>query len=373
MQKSPCTVTHVITTLDRGGAERALLDLARTQVSEGLEVEVIPLKGRIEMYDDFESSGIKVLDFALNRKPLRQLKSLKFLLRSRIERKGVVHAHLPRAELICRLALGDVEFIATRHNSEAFWPKAPSRVSALLSRFVVRYASICAISNSVKHFIYTFGEVSRNNEVRVIYYHYVRVNKPLALISKTSQRFLGQSLRIGTVARLTNQKGLDLLISAMPIVLNEFPEASLDILGEGPDASKLWNLTEKLGLNDSINFLSKRKDPEAFIQELDLFVLPSRYEGLGRVLLEAMDMEVPIVASNVGAILEVLGSEHPGLVDPLNPKALASKIKAFAHSSTLVKQSLDIQRERMSFFVNYKQFEHYNELYNAVLMKRLRN
>ncbi len=372
MQKFPYLVTHVITTLDRGGAERALLDLARTQINRGFRVEVIPLKGKNELYADFKNSGIRVVDSVLNQGPIRQLKLLKSILESRVNRNGVIHAHLPRAELVCRLALGDLEFVATRHNSESFWPSVPSIVSSWLSRYVVRNVTLCAISNSVKEFVYTLREVPRENDVRVIYYNYARARIQSTLNSKVTHRVLGESIRIGAVARLANQKGLDLLISAIPLVLVQYPNLTLDILGDGPDRSKLINQTKKLGLSESVHFFPRREDPEVFIRELDLFVLPSRYEGLGRVLLEAMDMEVPIIASKVGAILEVLSLKHPGLVEPLNPIALASRIKEFIDSPTLVKQSLNIQRERLSHFVNYKQCEEYAELYFKILTNRSR-
>jgi len=93
----------------------------------------------------------------------------------------------------------------------------------------------------------------------------------------------------------------------------KFPESSLTILGAGPLESELKQFSKTLGISDSVQFLGRSSQIFDFLQNLDAFILTSKYEGFGMVLLEAMDVGVPIIASDNSAIPEVLGKDFPGL------------------------------------------------------------
>ena len=131
--------------------------------------------------------------------------------------------------------------------------------------------------------------------------------------------------------RLTRQKGFDLLLEAMPALLAEHPGLFLCLAGEGPERAALAAQARHLELGDRVRFLGERGDLAALFAAADLFVLPSRSEGSPYVLLEAMALGLPVVATAVGDVAEMLGGEAasgaPGLVPPGNAPALAAAIR----------------------------------------------
>jgi glycosyltransferase involved in cell wall biosynthesis len=126
-------------------------------------------------------------------------------------------------------------------------------------------------------------------------------------------------------ARHEYPKGADVLLQALPTVLHAFPRARLLIAGrEGRLTPALRAGVRRLGLEENVELLGPRSDVPDLMCAADVFVLPSRWEGLGGVLLEAMALEAPIVASDIGPIREVLGNGETGvLVPPGDPSALA--------------------------------------------------
>ncbi|MGB9885738.1 MAG: glycosyltransferase family 4 protein [Moorellales bacterium] len=131
------------------------------------------------------------------------------------------------------------------------------------------------------------------------------------------------------VGRLTKQKGLDLLLRALYYVAAELPKVGFRLLlvGDGPDRPVLEALARDLGLADKICFLGFRDDVPDILARSDIFVLPSRYEGMPYALLEAMAASLPVIATDVGenaALLEGAGI----VVPPEDVLALSQALKA---------------------------------------------
>jgi len=126
--------------------------------------------------------------------------------------------------------------------------------------------------------------------------------------------------------RLRREKGIDVLLNALPEVVRRFPEAHLSILGEGPQESDLKEQVAKLGLSRSVTFLGFKPDPAPYIGHADVFVLPSRFEGMPNALLEALALDSPAVASDcAGAIRDIQRSNPEMVVVPAeNPAALSA-------------------------------------------------
>ena len=121
---------------------------------------------------------------------------------------------------------------------------------------------------------------------------------------------------IGIVSKLWEGKGHEVLIRAFKEIKKEVKEARLVIVGEGPLDGMLHDLGDKLGLTDSILFTGFQSDVSEIIASFDIAVLPSFFEGMGRVLLEAMAMEKPVVASRVGGIPDLVKDRVNGLLTP---------------------------------------------------------
>jgi hypothetical protein len=131
--KKSTPILHVITTIDRGGAENQLLVLAKYQVKNGKKVSIVFLKGKSELESQFLEIGATVINSIANKALVYQLIFLRNFFKSN---NAIVHAHLPRAELLSALSIKKQKFFVTRHNAEPFFPKAPKILSILLSRFV---------------------------------------------------------------------------------------------------------------------------------------------------------------------------------------------------------------------------------------------
>ncbi|MBD3156893.1 glycosyltransferase [Candidatus Peregrinibacteria bacterium] len=130
-----------------------------------------------------------------------------------------------------------------------------------------------------------------------------------------------------SVAELHERKGLQYLIKALPEVIEEHPRTILAIAGSGPLRNDLEKMAMREGVMDHVRFLGFQKDIPHIMAASDLFVLPSKKEAFGLVLLEAGIARVPVVASNVGGIPEIIDHEKTGLlIPPENPRKLAESI-----------------------------------------------
>jgi glycosyltransferase involved in cell wall biosynthesis len=135
------------------------------------------------------------------------------------------------------------------------------------------------------------------------------------------------------VGRLAPEKGLDTLIDAWPSVRVEYPEARLILIGEGPERPSLEARARALGLTlgpgQAVELPGTSPDATAALREADLFVLPSREEGMSIALLEAMALGVPLVASSIPGNLRLITDfKHGRLAPPIDPEALARVIIA---------------------------------------------
>jgi glycosyltransferase involved in cell wall biosynthesis len=328
------SVIHVITTISMGGAEKQLLTLASEQAKSGREVKVIFLKGTPELEADFEESGVSIYGSIANRNPFIQV----FLLAHHLKniRDTIVHAHLPRAELICSLVLSKRNnLIVSRHNSEPFFPGAPSVISRFLSNYVVSKSKyVIAISEAVKKFLIDTKEVRNLKKIEVVYYGFslTKVLDTSFVDNIKYKEVRDKQLVIGTVSRLVPQKDLKTLIKGFSIFNNRFPGAYLVVVGEGNLKSELIDYSRDLGIENNVIWFGRTSQVELVIREFDIFALTSVYEGFGLVLLEAIASGVPIVAARNSAIPEVLGSDYEGLFETGNSEELAKLIEQSLNS-----------------------------------------
>jgi glycosyltransferase involved in cell wall biosynthesis len=344
-------IIHLITTIERGGAEKQLLVLARKQIELGLEVEIIFLQGENDLEKDFEISKCMVNDFISNRNFIVQILMLSKYLR---KFPNPVHAHLPKSELIASFVCPKKSFVVTRHNSENFWPGAPNTISKLISKFVTsRAAKFISISNAVKKFVIENGEVSKNCTVDVIHYG-SDLNSALnsiGLLDLSSRISRSNNIfRIGSIGRLVDQKDYPTLIMAFKELLIIYPESELYIVGNGNRKGELEKLVRKLEIYEKVFFLGRTQYISEFLSLIDLFVLPSKYEGFGLVLLEAMIAKKPILASNNSSIPEVLGLEFPGLFKTGSAQELFGKMQLIMSDKNFSIKLIDKYSDQLKKF-----------------------
>lgn len=144
----------------------------------------------------------------------------------------------------------------------------------------------------------------------------------------------GGAFVLGVAGRLETQKGIVHLLRALPAIHAAVPAARLVVVGAGPLAGTLRRAAARLGVAGLTGFTGWRDDLPALLPGLDLFCLPSLWESFGYVLIEAMAAGVPVVASAVEGIPEVLDEGRAGeLVPPADPAVLAQRIVALARDA----------------------------------------
>ncbi len=165
---------------------------------------------------------------------------------------------------------------------------------------------------------------------RVIYAGVPVPNGALA----TSSRIDKCETVIGSGSRLAPIKGIPHLVRAFGLLHAEFPEARLEIAGDGPDRSTITELVTSLGLQDRVTLLGWKSNFTSVLARWDIFVLPSLEEGFGIAALEAMAAGLPVVASAVGGLPEIVQDGKTGwLVPPADPGRLAERLRALLLSS----------------------------------------
>jgi glycosyltransferase involved in cell wall biosynthesis len=150
---------------------------------------------------------------------------------------------------------------------------------------------------------------------------------------------------IGCVGRLSQAKGQDVLLKALALMPG--PDATLLLVGRGEEAGRLKALAAALGLTDRVLLAGHRRDVPWLLAALDVYVQPSRFEGMPNALLEAMAAGCPIVASAVDGIEELISDGlHGWLVPPEDPLALARAVQAALEHPGEAEKRADAARRR---------------------------
>jgi glycosyltransferase involved in cell wall biosynthesis len=167
-----------------------------------------------------------------------------------------------------------------------------------------------------------------------------------------------------TAGRAHRNKGFDILLQA----LTQIPDAWLWLAGDGPERTPLENLARELGLSERVRFLGWRQDVDALMRSADLFVCPSRHEGLGSIVLEAWYHHCPIVATRSQGPGELIEDGSTGLLTPVDEAApLAAAIRSLLQAPDSAKQLAD--RARAHYDTHYSRTHiarRYNELLHQV-------
>ncbi len=208
-------------------------------------------------------------------------------------------------------------------------------------KYMKNVDAIIAISEGVKKVLVEGGVDPENVEVISSGIDFSSFEEDSsALTSKDYLRrefsFAVDDYLVGIVAHLADHKGHQYLIQATKILKQQAPKIKTIIVGEGPLSMELNRQAKELDVEDIIFFLGFRKDIPKILSSLDLFVLSSHLEGMGSSILDAMASRLPVVATKVGGIPEVVIHGETGLlVPPRDPSALARAILMLYSNKTL--------------------------------------
>ena len=240
--------------------------------------------------------------------------------RMRSGRYDLVHTHLVHADwhgALASLAAPGVPLVSSKHNANPFRTKLPFRVA---ERAVCnRCAEVITISDALRGF--TERWTAPRVPVTPILYGLHAPADPAPRSDSPTPTLLA-------VARLIPQKGIDVLLRAMPRVDAAVPGTRLMLAGDGASRAEFEALARELGIDHSVEFLGYRRDVAELMRSAWLMVHPARWEGFGLVFLEAMRERLPIVATAVGPVPEIVDDQVGRLVEPDDPDALADAIVA---------------------------------------------
>ncbi len=177
------------------------------------------------------------------------------------------------------------------------------------------------------------------------------------------------TLIITSIAELHERKGLKYLIQALPEVIKKFPNIKLVIIGEGPDRKNLENLVKNLSLQKHVVLLGKQKEIPKLLKSSDIFCLPSRREAFGLVNTEAMMAKLPVIASSVGGIPEIVKDGETGiLVDPEDSPGLAKALIELVSNEKKREEMGEKGYKRvLSDFNSKAMAKKYEDIYSEVL------
>ncbi|MBM2820563.1 MAG: group 1 glycosyl transferase, partial [Candidatus Berkelbacteria bacterium] len=271
-------------------------------LKKNVDLEIIQMNSKLDF------SAIKHI-----RKYVRRLKP------------DIIHIHGTRAGSVGRLAVAGLNFpvIYTEH----LWTKHYKMTSRIAHRiqliglwFLDMFTTTnIAVSQAVKDFMIE-NQISREEKIVVIY-NGIEPAKHHAKI------FTSKDYVLGTVGTLNPQKGIQFIIQAMPQILKEFPQTKLQIVGEGTYRKHLTKMVKKMHLIKSVHFSGFVKDVDEEIDKFDIYIQASLSESFGLAIIQAMNVSIPIVATNTGGIPEVVTSNKSGiLVEAAKPDALANAI-----------------------------------------------
>jgi len=352
-------IVHVVTTIERGGAEHALLQLSVLQAAKQ-NVTVIPLKGDPQLLPELISEGVKVDTFLLKKNFLRQI----LVLRKKKFGAAVFHAHLPRAEFLLFLTKRRNRYIVTRHNSEKFAHFLPRALSSQLSRVVTRYARcVICISDAVVQHVVTHKELSNRTKIFRVYYGYKQRYSPEERKTLRSKKKSNIS-NLVCVSRLAKQKNLTLALTFMEAISKVDGNVRLDIFGEGPEKQHLIEFCNNRGI-ENVSFRGKVSNIHEHLTNYDLFLMTSTYEGFGLATLEAMDCGLAVLAPRNSAFPEVLGNSYPGLFEDNDLEDLIEKFEGIRKLGFDMLQTYQHLDARLAFFSTDKMLQEHERIYSA--------
>jgi glycosyltransferase involved in cell wall biosynthesis len=185
---------------------------------------------------------------------------------------------------------------------------------------------------------------------------------------------LAQDVVIGSVARLDVGKGHQELLAALAQLTSRFPHAKLLCVGDGPMRRRLETRIRQLGLTDCVQLLGQRDDVPQLTQAFDIAVLASRYEGMGRVLLEAQAAGKPVVAMNAGGMVDIVKDGQTGYLVPVgDARAFAEALERLITDAALRARMGQAAVEWVSSrFSQQRMCEQLNTLYDRLLRPRER-
>ncbi|MBU0549251.1 MAG: glycosyltransferase family 4 protein [Candidatus Omnitrophica bacterium] len=327
--------------LNIGGITRYVLELSKGLKQRGHDIFVGSLSGWAEGI--LKENGISFLKLPLKTKSILspRLIAAYFILKEFIQREDIalIHAQTRITQFLAFLVsrkLG-IAYVSTFHGF--YQPHLVRRKIPCLGD------STIAISEAVgKHLVEDFG--LEKKKLNVIY-NSISLEENYSKGGKDYSSIQGSPI-LAIIARLSAEKGHILLFQAVSRLIKEYPSIRLLVIGTGRKEQQLKAWVRKEGLGNHIIFLGAEANLRSLFKIIDISVLPSSKEGLGFSILEAQSRGIPVVASRVGGISEIIKDKETGILfQPGDVDGLCSGIKQLLVDPSLGKRIIDNAKKQI--------------------------
>lgn len=350
-------VLHLSRTMGQGGAEKIVYQLCKDNCAD---LNIVASCGG-EYVKQLEENGVKHIDIPdMENKNLACIfKTLGILID--VMKKydiTIIHSHHRMGAFYARILqslFSKIHHVYTAHN--VFYDKKR------LMRYALSKAKIVACGSTVKTNLLDVYEIDET-KIKVIYN---AVEVPECETIKFNESRSEESIDIGLIGRLSEQKGVDIFIKSISKLYKKYPKIRIYIIGDGEDRNKIENLVDELKLNEYVNFLGFRTDIFNLIKSMNFIVLPSRWEGFPLTPIEVFSMKKTIIVSDIPNNTEIVEDGYNGLVFKSEDVGdLSKKIEELIlmDKSNLENNAYNTYCEKFS----YNQFiNNYNSIYKELL------
>jgi glycosyltransferase involved in cell wall biosynthesis len=325
-------ILYLTTSSIISGAEKVILTLVKDINHSLFNIEVCTLSPKGALHEELDKLKVKNYNLGLENGLYTPIAVYRLYRLLKKERYDILNTLLFHASVI-GIFIGKIVkvpyIIESRHYSDLMY-KYNLRLRQLLDRITSkRFNGIIAVSNAAKEVLTNYEKVD-TNKITVIYNGInIDIFKFIIKQREQTRKALGieDKIVLSYTAHLRPEKGHKYLLEAISEIKDQYTNVVLLLMGDGVLRSDLDALTRQLNIEDKVRFLGYRKDIPALLSAADIYVHTSVVEGFGIAIIEAMAIGLPVVATNVGGIPEIITNGENGiLVPPENPQALAKAI-----------------------------------------------
>ena len=370
MRKEKIKILYAIPRLAKGGTEKHLLQLAEYIDKEKFDVTICCLFEPGDIVKDINSSNFNLI--CLNRKNIYDLRILFDLYRLiRKERYDIVHSYLFAFHYLALIPskIAGIPVTLSSRRELATWKKLHHILLENIGNLFVD--KVVACSEAAKRFALQ-NENLKSNKIATLY-NGIDLNKfsPRKKDSETINKlgFQDTDKVIGMVSNLSSVKDHKTLLNAIVEIKKAYPEIKCVLVGDGYMRGDLVRHVDRLKLNENVCFLGSREDIYKILSIMDIFVLTSLMEGLPNAVLEAMACGLPVVATKVGGIPEIIENGRNGiLLEPKDHQSLALALITLIEDFSLRKEMGVIGRKIIEQkFSLERMVNDYERLYTEIL------
>ncbi len=346
-------VLHLIASTDFGGAEQVLLNMCKSLTGKNIDFEVGLFVMAEKMHEhalgNILSSFYIPRHFVHMRLPYFYSEIFELTRIYKRRKINIVHCHGFRSDVLGGLSakICKIPTVSSVHG----WIVTSKKMGAYkwLDLMALRhFNAVLPVSKELEIELV-------KNKVKPSKIHLLRnvPGKPPELIGPVQKCRQSDICHLGFLGRLSNEKGVDYLLECLSEI-SETASFHLHIAGDGPERFRLEEKTKKLSIDDNVTFYGHVNNPYEFFTKINILILPSLTEGTPMSLLEAMSFGLPIVASKVGGVPEIIMDNNSGLLfAPGNKTALKNRLLTLMLDSKLQNKLSNGARQSVAKICNH--------------------